>query len=349
MIEEITGAKRALLTSSGTAALEMACLLSELAPGDEVIVPSFTFSSCANAIALRGAVPVFVDIRPDTLNIDETAIEAAVTPKTRAIMPVHYAGVAADMDAINEIANRHGLIVIEDAAQGVGARYRDRPLGTLGTFGAFSFHGTKNIGCGEGGALLVNNENFVERAEILWEKGTNRTRFLRGEVDKYTWVDIGSSFLASDISAALLACQLAEVDAITARRRAVWDRYHAGLAGLEREGLLRRPVVPQDCASNGHIYGLILPGSKARDAALAALRAHGVQATFHYVPLHSASAGRKFGRTARELPVTDEYSARLLRLPIHADLSVQDQDYVITTLETILRETQRKHPHFAKT
>jgi len=335
LIEARTGAARALLTCSGTAALELACLLLDLGPGDEVIVPSFTFSSCANAIALRGAVPVFVDIRPDTLNIDEERIEDALTPRTRAIMPVHYAGVAAEMNAIMDIARRHGLSVIEDAAQGIGAGYRGRALGTIGRLGAISFHGSKNVSCGEGGALLVNDSSLAERAEILWEKGTNRSQFIRGEVDKYTWIDIGSSFLPSELTAALLISQLEHLDEITARRRAAWARYHAACAGLEADGLLRRPHVPQDCDSNGHIYAVMMPTAAMRNAALDALKARGVFATFHYVPLHSSPAGRRLGRSHGAMAVTDDLSGRLLRLPLYADITPDDQDYVVASVRDV--------------
>lgn len=335
ILEQITGSPKALITGSGTAALEMACLLLDLGPGDEVIVPSFTFSSCANAIALRGAVPVFVDVRRDTLNIDEDLIEAAITSRTRAIMPVHYAGVAAEMDTIMTIARRHKLAVIEDAAQGVGARYRGTPLGTIGALGAFSFHGSKNIGCGEGGALLVNDPALAERAEIIWEKGTNRSRFIRGEVDKYTWVDLGSSFLPSEITAALLIQQLLDADAITLRRVTVWNRYHAALAPLEQEGLFRRPHVPQDRDANGHIYAMIMNSTAARDAMLQGLKERGVMATFHYVPLHSAPAGLAFGRAHGALAATDEVASRLVRLPLYADLSEAEQDHVIASIGDI--------------
>lgn len=329
LLEAMTGSPKVLLTSSGTAALELACLLLDLGPGDEVIVPSFTFSSCANAIALRGAIPVFVDIRPDTLNLDERLIESALTRRTRAIMPVHYAGVAADMDAIMNTTRRHGLAVIEDAAQGVCAAYSGSPLGTIGKLGAFSFHGSKNISCGEGGALLINDKALVERAEIIWEKGTNRSRFIRGEVDKYTWLELGSSFLPSEITVALLVCQLEHAHAITARRRLAWQHYHVALAELEAEGLLRRPFVPQKCDSNGHIYAVIMPTAQTRDAMLNELKSRGVHATFHYVPLHSAPAGQRLGRTPATMDVTDDLSARLLRLPLFSDITPADQDYVV--------------------
>lgn len=337
LLETMMGSGKALLTASGTSALEMACLLLDLKHGDEVIVPSFTFSSCANAVALRGAVPVFVDIRADTLNLDEDLIEDAVTSRTRAIMPVHYAGVSAEMSAIMEVAGRRGLAVIEDAAQGINSRYRDAPLGSLGTLAAFSFHGSKNISCGEGGALMINDPELAERAEILWEKGTNRSSFIRGDVDKYTWIDIGSSFLPSEVTAALLVCQLEQSQAITDQRRAAWHRYHDGLAEMEVEGLLRRPHVPQDCDANGHIYGILMPSADARNAALAALKEHGVSATFHYVPLHSAPAGQRLGRAHGALRVTDDVSGRLLRLPLYADIQPVEQDYVVACLQTVCR------------
>jgi len=337
-LEKMTGAAKVLLTTSGTAALEMALLLLNLEAGDEIILPSFTFSSCANAVALRGATPVFIDIRPDTLNIDENLIEPAITARTRAIMPVHYAGVAADMDAIMAVARRHGLAVIEDAAQGVCAHYRTTPLGTIGNLGAFSFHGSKNIVCGEGGALLINDHALIERAEIIWEKGTNRSQFIRGEVDKYTWIDIGSSFVPSEIAAAFLLQQLRDADTITDRRRRAWQRYQAAFAELEAEGLLRRPHVPQDCDGNGHIYGLILPSAGARDQALEDLKVAGVMATFHYVPLHSAPAGRRFGRAHGEMRHTDDLSGRLLRLPIYSDITADDQDYVVACVRDVVRK-----------
>ena len=332
----LTGSPCVLLTTSATAALEMACLLLDIGPGDEVVLPSFTFSSCANAIALRGAVPVFVDIRPDTLNLDEALVEAAITGRTRAVMPMHYAGVAAEMDPIVDIARRHGIAVIEDAAQGICASYRGRALGTIGMFGAFSFHGSKNISCGEGGALLVNDESLAQRAEILWEKGTNRSRFIRGEVDKYTWIDVGSSFLPSEITAALLLAQLQDAENITARRRVAWERYHATLESLETEGLLERPIVPPHCEANGHIYGVLTRDAATRDAALAELNARGVRVTFHYVPLHSAPAGRRFGRVHGAMTVTDDLSARLLRLPIYADITAEDQRYVVECVRDVL-------------
>ena len=319
-LEEHIGCRKALLTHSCTAALEMAALLLDLAPGDEVIMPSFTFVSTANAFVLRGAVPVFVDIRPDTLNIDEARIEAAITPRTKAICVVHYAGVACEMDAILDIARRHGLPVVEDAAQAIFSSYKGRPLGSIGAFAALSFHETKNVISGEGGALLVNDGDAVERAEIIREKGTNRSKFFRGQVDKYTWVDIGSSFLPGEITAAFLAAQLEEAEAITRRRLAIWDRYHAWAEAHERAGRVRRPVVPAGCTHNAHMYYLLLPSLEARTRFIDQLRQRGVGAVFHYIPLHSSPAGQRYGRADGALPVTDDASDRLVRLPLWAGL-----------------------------
>lgn len=315
-LEAELGTKKALLTQSCTAALEMSALLLDLEPGDEVIMPSFTFVSTANAFVLRGAVPVFVDIRPDTLNMDETLIEAAITPKTRAICVVHYAGVACEMDAIMEIAARHGLPVIEDAAQGIFSRYKDRPLGAIGALGALSFHETKNVVSGEGGALLVNDEAFVERAEIIREKGTNRSRFFRGQVDKYTWVEVGSSYLPGEIISAFLAAQFEEAETITARRMALWDRYHAWAEPWERAGRLRRPIVPVHCTHNAHMYYMLLPDLADRTRFIAELKEREVFAVFHYIPLHSSPAGLKYARTHGTLARTDELSDRLVRMPL---------------------------------
>lgn len=315
-LEQATGSHRALLTHSCTAALEMAALLLDLQPGDEVILPSYTFVSTANAFVLRGAVPVFVDIRADTLNLDETLIEAAITPRTRAICPVHYAGVACEMDAINAIAERFGLAVIEDAAQGVMASYRGRPLGSLGRFGALSFHETKNLISGEGGALLINRAEDAERAEVIREKGTNRSRFFRGQVDKYTWVDVGSSYLPSELVAAFLCAQMEQAEAITAQRLQLWENYHVAFADLEREGRVRRPVVPAHCQHNAHMYYLLFNSLSERSAAIEALKAQGIRPVFHYIPLHSAPAGRRYGRTPSPMTVTDRVSDCLLRLPL---------------------------------
>ncbi len=322
-LEQAVGCRQALLTNSCTAALEMAAILAGLGPGDEVIMPSYTFVSTANAFVLQGAVPVFVDIRPDTLNLDETLIEAAITPKTRAIVPVHYAGVGCEMDAIMEIAARHNLVVIEDAAQGVMARYHDRPLGGLGHMGCYSFHETKNILSGEGGALLVNDARFLDRAEIIWEKGTNRRQFFRGQVDKYTWVDVGSSFLPSELVAAFLLAQLEDAERITQRRMEVWDAYHTAFAGLEAEGRVQRPKMPPHTRHNAHMYYLLLPDMARRDAVLKALNDRDIKAVFHYVPLHSAPAGRRYGRAHGELAHTDALSGRLLRLPLWVGINAQ--------------------------
>lgn len=325
-MEQAIGCQKALLTHSCTAALEMAALLADLQPGDEVIMPSFTFVSTANAFVLRGAVPVFVDIRPDTLNLDEKLIEAAITPKTRAIVPVHYAGVSCEMDPILDIARRHNLMVIEDAAQGLGSSYRRRPLGSMGELAALSFHETKNIISGEGGALLVNAPRLAERAEIIREKGTNRSQFFRGQVDKYTWVDVGSSYLPGEIVAAFLAAQLEEVDAINRRRLMMWDIYHQALASYEAEGRLRRPVVPKHCQHNAHMYYILLPSLERRTAVIASLKEQGVQSVFHYIPLHSAPAGKRYARVHGELSVTDDTSDRLLRLPLWVGMEDQQRD-----------------------
>jgi dTDP-4-amino-4,6-dideoxygalactose transaminase len=315
-LEDRVGSHRALLTHSCTAALEMAAILSGVGVGDEVIMPSFTFVSTANAFVLRGATPVFVDIRPDTQNIDETLIEAAITPRTRAIVPVHYAGVSCDMDAIMDIARRHDLLVIEDAAQGLISRYRDRPLGSRGHMAALSFHETKNITSGEGGALLINDPRFADRAEVIWEKGTNRSQFFRGQVDKYTWVDLGSSYLPGEITAAFLWAQMEQADGITARRLGIWARYHEAFAELEASGAVRRPIIPPDCVQNGHLYYLLMPSLAARTALIDRLRSRDIQAVFHYVPLHSAPLGRSVGRVSGDMTITDDTSDRLVRLPL---------------------------------
>ncbi|MGH2475303.1 MAG: dTDP-4-amino-4,6-dideoxygalactose transaminase [Candidatus Limnocylindrales bacterium] len=321
-LEGRLGSHKALLTHSCTAALEMAAILSAVGPGDEVIMPSFTFVSTANAFVLRGATPVFVDVRPDTLNLDETKIEAAITPRTRAIVPVHYAGVGCDMEAIMAIAARHDLLVIEDAAQGLLADYRGRPLGGIGQLAALSFHETKNIISGEGGALLINDPRFAERAEIIWEKGTNRSQFFRGQVDKYTWVDVGSSYLPGELVAAFLWAQLEDADAITARRLGIWERYHTAFADLEAAGVVRRPIVPADCGHNGHLYYLLLADLATRTRLIDRLKAAGIQAVFHYVPLHASPFGRSVGRSVGDMAVTDAASERLVRLPFW--LGVED-------------------------
>jgi dTDP-4-amino-4,6-dideoxygalactose transaminase len=334
-LQALTGCRRALLTHSCTSALEMSALLCQVGPGDEVILPSYTFVSTASAVALRGATPVFVDIRPDTLNLDAALIAPAVTKKTKAIFAVHYAGVAADPPAMQEVAAAHRLRLVEDAAQCLGASYRGRPLGSFGDLATLSFHATKNITSGEGGALLINNESLIERAEIIWEKGTNRKQFVRGQVDKYTWVDLGSSYLPSEVMAALLLAQIEKIDEITRARLAIWHRYHGALADLETAGLLRRPVVPEGCAHNGHIYYVLLPTAEKRDAALRALVSAGVKAQFHYIPLHLSPAGQTYGRADGALPVTCDLAARLLRLPLWYGMG-EEVDSVIATLRRAL-------------
>jgi dTDP-4-amino-4,6-dideoxygalactose transaminase len=320
---------KALLTHSCTGALEMAAIMVDLQPGDEVIMPSYTFVSTANAVALRGAVPVFVDIRPDTLNIDEAQVEAAVTPRTKAIIVVHYAGVSCEMDAIIDIASRHRLVVIEDAAQGLLSTYKGRPLGSIGDLGTLSFHETKNVTCGEGGALLVNRPDLVERSEVVQEKGTNRSRFFRGQVDKYTWVELGSSFLPSEISAAFLFAQLERAEEITRMRHAIWNRYHAAFESLEARGVVRRPVVPAGCGHNAHLYYLLLKDVDERSALIESLNRQGVAAVFHYVPLHTSEAGRRLGRAYGTLPHTTKLSDRLVRLPLWADMRDEEVSRVI--------------------
>lgn len=319
-LEANTGASKALLTHSCTAALEMSALLLDLEPGDEVIMPSYTFVSTANAFVLRGAKPVFVDIRPDTLNIDERLIEAAITPRTKAICVVHYAGMACEMDTVLDVAARHGLHVVEDAAQGIFSTYKGRPLGAIGDLGALSFHETKNIISGEGGALLARDGILAERAEIIREKGTDRSRFFRGQVDKYTWVDIGSSYLPSELVAAFLAAQMDAGTQITQRRLALWDRYHEWAAAHEAAGRLRRPVIPADCTHNGHMYYLLLPSLEKRTAFIRHMKEADVGTVFHYIPLHSSPAGLRFGRPSGELRVTDDMSARLVRMPLWVGL-----------------------------
>ena len=329
-MEERFGAHKVLLTTSGTTALEMAALLCDIRPGDEVILPSFTFSTTATAFVLVGARLVFVDVRPDTMNIDETKIEAAITERTRVIVPVHYAGVACEMDAIMDIARRHGLLVVEDAAQGVMSSYKGRALGTIGDFGCYSFHETKNYSMGEGGAIVINDERYVERAEIIREKGTNRQRFLRGQVDKYTWEEYGSSYLPSDMNAAYLWGQLECADKINDDRLASWAAYREGLAPLAEQGLVELPVVPEGCAHNAHMFYLKCRSLEERGALIAYLKEHGVSAVFHYVPLHSSPAGLRYGRFDGEDVHTTADSDRLVRLPMYYGLSQEDRDLVIS-------------------
>ncbi|WNO61815.1 dTDP-4-amino-4,6-dideoxygalactose transaminase [Rheinheimera sp. MMS21-TC3] len=338
-LEHTTGSKSALLTNSCTAALEMAALLLEIQPGDEVIMPSYTFVSTANAFVLRGAVPVFVDIRPDTLNIDEKLIEDAITSRTRAIVPVHYAGVACEMDKIMAIACRHGLLVVEDAAQGVMASYKGKVLGSIGDLGAYSFHETKNVISGEGGALLVNREDFVRHAEIIREKGTDRSRFFRGEVDKYTWQSTGSSFLPGELIAAFLWAQLQEADSITQRRLSSWDFYHQLLEPLETEGLLRRPIIPAECQHNAHMYYILLPDHQDRQAVINGLKAQQISTVFHYVPLHSSPAGQRLGRVHGDMAMTDSLSDRIIRLPLWIGISQTQQERVTEVLTSLLKSS----------
>lgn len=333
-LEEKTGTKRALLTHSCTAALEMAAILADIQPGDEVILPSFTFVSTANAFVLRGGVPVFVDIRPDTLNMDETKIRAAITSRTRAIVPVHYMGVGCEMDVIMDIALSHKLLVIEDAAQGIMSTYDGLALGTVGHMGAYSFHETKNIICGEGGALLINDDSLAERAEIIREKGTNRTQFFCGQVDKYTWVDIGSSYLPGELIAAFLWAQMEEAESITARRLGVWKQYHEALEPLEKVGKLRRPSIPLNCQHNGHMYYILLNSLEIRTRVINELKKLGINTVFHYVPLHSSPGGQKFARTSGLMKNTEALSDRLLRLPLW--LGVEDKIEQITTSLSVL-------------
>jgi dTDP-4-amino-4,6-dideoxygalactose transaminase len=336
LLAELTGARRVLMTHSCTGALEMAALLAEVGPGDEVVMPSFTFVSTANAFVLRGATPVFVDIDPDTLNIDPQRAAAAVTERTRAVVAVHYGGVGCDMEALGALASERGLLLVEDAAQGIGASVGAGALGTIGALGALSFHETKNVSCGEGGALLINDERLVDRAEILQEKGTNRRRFARGEVDHYAWVDVGSSVLMSDISAALLAEQLERVEQINAARMAIWDAYHSAFESLERAGLARRPVIPAGVQHNAHLYRLQLADRATRDGVIAALAAAGISAYFHYVPLHSAPAGVRHARVHGPMDVTDAAASQLVRLPLWVGLREDDVARVVVEVRRAL-------------
>lgn len=335
-LEERVGCKKALLTHSCTAALEMSALLLDIQPGDEIIMPSYTFVSTANAFVLRGGVPVFVDIREDTLNLDERLIESAISPRTKAIVAVHYAGVGCEMDTIMDIARRHNLKVVEDAAQGVMATYKGRALGNIGDLGTYSFHETKNVISGEGGALLVNDPAMILRAEILREKGTDRSRFFRGEVDKYTWQDVGSSFLPGELIAAFLWAQLEESGKITQARLASWQRYHESLEKLEAKGLLRRPIVPPECQHNAHMYYILLAPGINRQLVLDEFKRQDISAVFHYVPLHSSPAGRKFGKVHGALNVTDRQSERLIRLPLWVGLTADQQDKVVEVVRSAL-------------
>ena len=328
-MEQKFGAGKVLLTHSGTAALDMCAILCDIQPGDEVIMPSFTFVSTANAFVLRGARIRFVDIRSDTLNIDESLIEAAINENTKAIVPVHYAGVSCEMDTIMDIARRHNLLVVEDAAQGVNATYKGRYLGTIGHLGVYSFHETKNFISGEGGALVVNEPEFIQRAEIVRERGTNRSQFFRGEVDAYTWVDVGSSYLMSDLLAAFLYAQLENMDQITRQRNEIWDFYHKALIPLVNEGKLRLPYVPPCCESNSHLFYIILPNEEIRDGLMQYLKNKNIHAVFHYVPLHLSAVGLSMGYEEGQLPMTESLSARLLRLPFYYELTRREQERIV--------------------
>ena len=335
--EELLGIKHMLLTTSGTTALEMAAILADLQPGDEVIVPSFTFSSTANAFMLRRAKPVFCDIRADNMNMDERLIEGLITDKTKAIYTVDYAGIPCEMDTINAIAEKHGLIVIEDAAQAVGSKYKGRSAGTLAPLGCFSFHETKNYVMGEGGGLVINDESYIDRAEIIREKGTNRRQVLNGLVDKYTWHDIGSSFLPSDLLAALLYAQMERYDEIMEKRRNIWENYQNGLKPLEEEGLLELTVVPEEVEHNGHMFNILLPNAEIRSKLVDGLKEKGIWAYICYVPLHSAPMGLKLGYNPEACPVTEDYGSRCLRLPLYADMTDEDVQNVIDSVGEILR------------
>jgi dTDP-4-amino-4,6-dideoxygalactose transaminase len=334
-LEERIGCSQALLTHSCTAALEMTAILADLKPGDEVIMPSYTFVSTANAFVLRGLVPVFVDIRQDTLNIDESRIEEAITDRTRAIVVMHYAGVACEMDTIMGIARQHGLLVIEDNAQGMGSCYKGRQLGSIGHMATLSFHETKNIISGEGGALLLNESRFNDRAEMIREKGTNRGQFFRGQVDKYTWVEIGSSYLPSDLVAAFLWAQMEEADVITQRRLDIWSIYHQGLSSLAAGGKVRRPVIPPECQHNAHMYYLLLPNLEQRTAFIKSMKARDIQTVFHYVPLHDSPMGKKHGRTSGDLSATRDLSERLVRLPLWLGIESELERIIEQVVEAI--------------
>jgi dTDP-4-amino-4,6-dideoxygalactose transaminase len=329
LLQKEVGSERALLTTSCTSALEMSAILLNIGPGDEVIVPSFTFVSGANAFALHGAKPVFADIRQDTLNIDEALVERLITPRTKAIAIVHYAGVACAMETLLAISEKHGIPIIEDNAHGLFGKYRGRPLGSLGTFATQSFHDTKNVTCGEGGALMINDARFIERAEILWEKGTNRKKFFAGLVDKYTWVDIGSSFLLSDLQAAFLFAQLEQAVQIQSVRHSLWQRYYDALQPLAQRADISLPYVPPDCQHAAHLFHILLPDQDHRDKLIRFLRSKNIESAFHYLPLHLSPMGRRFGYQEGDCPVTEEISGRLLRLPFHNRLTREEQDRVV--------------------
>ena len=329
LLQEVLGLQAALLTTSCTHALELAAILLNTQPGDEVIIPAFTFVSTANSFALRGAKPVFIDVRPDTLNLDETQLERLITPRTRAIVPVHYAGIAAEMDTVMDIAGRHELVVLEDAAHGLFGKYKDRWLGTIGALSAQSFHETKNFTCGEGGALLINDANYVERAEIIREKGTNRSRFFRGEVDRYTWVDLGSSYLPSDLLAAFLYAQLEAREMVQDKRRQLWEAYASQLSSWAAANDVALPVVPAHCTPSYDLFFMILPTSEARERFIAFLKSRGIHSVFHYLPLHLSDMGQHFGGRAGDCPVTESVCDRLARLPFFTDITPAERDAVI--------------------
>jgi len=332
LLEQALGVPKALLTTSCTHALEMAALLLDLKPGDEVLVPSFTFVSTVNAFVLHGARPVFADIRSDTLNLDERLMEHLITPRTRAVVPVHYAGVGCEMDTILDVAGRHGIAVVEDNAHGLLGRYKGKYLGTFGCMAAQSFHETKNLTCGEGGALFINDVRFVDRAEIIREKGTNRSRFFRGQIDKYTWVDIGSSYLPSDILAAFLLAQLEARDSIQSERRRIWTYYYESLKNWAQSTDVRLPIVPLDCEQSYHMFSLLMPTLTARQALIAHLKRQGIVSVFHYQPLHLSQMGRRFGGKPRDCPVTEDISDRLVRIPFYCGLTEGDQARVVDAI-----------------
>jgi dTDP-4-amino-4,6-dideoxygalactose transaminase len=338
LLQKEVGSERVLLTTSCTSALEMCAILLDIGPGDEVIVPSFTFVSGANAFALRGAKPVFADIRQDTLNINEVLVERLITPRTKAIAIVHYAGVACAMETLLAISEKHGIPIVEDNAHGLFGKYRGRPLGSLGTFATQSFHDTKNVTCGEGGALMINDARFIERAEILWEKGTNRKKFFAGLVDKYTWVDIGSSFLLSDLQAAFLFAQLEQAAQIQSIRHSLWQRYYDALQPLAQHADISLPYVPADCQHAAHLFYILLPDQGRRDKLMRFLRSKNIESAFHYLPLHLAPMGRQFGYQEGDCPITEEISGRLLRLPFHNRITEDDQNRVLSTISAFCAE-----------
>lgn len=337
LLERMTGSNKVLLTHSCTSALEMSAYLINIKPGDEIILPSYTFVSTANAFAIRGAKPIFVDIREDTLNLDESLIERAITSKTKAIVPVHYAGVSCEMDSILRVAKKYNLAVIEDAAQGAMAKYKGRPLGSMGDLGAYSFHETKNIISGEGGALLINDNKYTDRAEIIREKGTDRSRFMQGLADKYTWQDLGSSYLPGEIIAAFLYAQLEKAVEITNLRLGIWHYYHKELVELENRGLLRRPIIPDECEHNAHMYYILLPNTEIRNLVLKRLNDVSIGAIFHYIPLHSSPAGSRIGECSGDLRVTDSVASRILRLPLWVGIQKHQQDFIISELAKTLQ------------